>query len=127
LGQFDGRFYNHLVLKQALHTYRALILRVVDGDTVAAEIDLGLRMSSAQTLRLAGIDAPERRSDDPRTREQASGAATRLAELIQGKRVIIRTSKAEKYGRWLAQIWLEDGTDVNQQLIDEGWAKPWKS
>lgn len=110
----------------ALYTYKALVLRCIDGDTIVAEIDLGLRMSSSQTLRLIGIDTAELRSHDPRTRELANAGAKRTAELVQGKRVIIRTTKSDSFGRYLAQVWLEDGTDVNQTLVDEGYAQPWK-
>lgn len=110
----------------ALYTYKALVLRVIDGDTCVAELDLGFRMSSSQTLRLLGIDTPELRSHDPLERAQAAAASQRLQVLIQGKRIIVRTTKADSFGRYLAQIWLEDGTDINQLLLDEGYAKPWK-
>ena len=42
-------------------SYKATVLRVVDGDTVDAEIDLGFRMKTTQRLRLKGIDTPELR------------------------------------------------------------------
>lgn len=111
----------------ALYTYKALILRVIDGDTCVAEIDLGFRMTNGQTLRLLGIDTPELKSKDAIEKTKAQAAHLRLAELVQGKRVIVRTQKTDHFGRYLAQVWLEDGTDVNQQLVDEGYAKPWKA
>ena len=120
--------------------YRAYVIRVVDGDTVHLVIDRGMHDYSLEKVRLAGIDAPELRprvgSPSQRTHERALAEAStqRLRELILHKEVVIRTAKAGKFGRWLAQIYLPDDnkTTANQVLLDEGHAveygtkRPWR-
>lgn len=91
-----------------MYEYRARITRVIDGDTVEAEIDLGFHVSLTVTLRLAGINAPETRG----TERPRGLAATRYLEallhnLAGDTRVLtVRTRKdvTEKYGRYLADL-----------------------
>lgn len=107
--------------------YRARILRVIDGDTVEAEIDLGFRVSLRATLRLAGIDTPELRGP---TRE-AGRAATDYLELLLSKlagperQVTVRTQKDRtgKYGRYLADL-VVGGRSLNEALVLAGHARP---
>lgn len=128
--------------------YRALVLRVVDGDTVMLLRDKGTYSYDVLKVRLAGIDAPERRprvgSAKQREAEKAlaEAATKRLEGLIAGQEVIIRTEKTGKFGRWLAQIEAPAGDieveivnepdTVNQILLEEGHAvvygqpRPWR-
>ena len=108
-----------------LYHYKALITAVYDGDTVTAEIDLGLKtMVKGEKLRLHRINAPEMRGD-----EKVEGKASRdyLRGRILGKEVIIETfrDKRGKYGRYIAEIWLpENGgyTNINDELVAQGHA-----
>lgn len=128
--------------------YRALVLRVVDGDTVMLLRDKGTYSYDVLKVRLAGIDAPEKRprvgSAKQREAERvlAEAAATRLESLIAGQEVIIKTEKTGKFGRWLAHIEAPSGTievevvnqpdTVNEILLEEGHAvvygqpRPWR-
>jgi micrococcal nuclease len=104
------------------YTYKAIVLDVYDGDTCTVDIDLGFGIwMKKQKLRLYGINTPELTGE-----QKQDGIKTRdyLASLIMGKEVIIETQKdkAEKYGRWLATIWL-DGVNLNKKLIEEGYAR----
>ena len=94
-----------------------------DGDTVTLDISLGFGVTMREKIRLLGINTPEVRG-----KEKLDGLISRdrLRELINGKDIIIATHKDKggKYGRLLATIYL-DGVDINQQLIDEGLAKPY--
>ncbi len=110
-----------------MYEYNATIIRVIDGDTVEAVIDLGFATSFRNTFRLFGIDTPELTSHDTAVRELAKRAKSRLVELIEGKTVLVRTHKPDKYGRWLVEIKTPDITlgTVNSQLIAEGFAKPY--
>ena len=102
------------------YTYRATIVRWVDGDTVWLTIDLGFRMSATTDFRLYGINTPER--GQPGYAE-ATAQAKALAPV--GSEVLVTTYKApDKYGRWLAEIFA-NGIDVNQTLITEGLAVPY--
>ena len=111
-------------MESFLYHYRALIISVYDGDTVRADIDLGCKVwIRNEPLRLLGIDAPEIRGE-----ERPRGLVSRdfLRELILGKEVFIRTLKDRKgkYGRYLAEIYLEgEDRSVNQIMIDSGMAE----
>lgn len=101
-----------------MFTYRATVLRVVDGDTIDVSIDLGFSTRTDRRLRLAGIDTPER--GHPR-HEAASSA---LRSLIEGKLVSITTSKGpSKWGYYLASIRTDDGIEVNDWMVVTGMAR----
>jgi micrococcal nuclease len=100
-----------------MYEYRAELIRIVDADTIEVRIDLGLDSERKISLRLAGIDAPERFT--------AAGkmATARLAELLGTKPFVIRTIKdrTEKYGRYLASIFVDD-VNINDAMVEEGHA-----
>ena len=110
----------------SLYHYRALITAAYDGDTVTAEIDLGLKtVVKGEKLRLHRINAPEMRGP-----EKIAGKAARdyLRHRILGKEVVIETFKDKrgKYGRYIAEIWLpeNDGyTNMNDELVEKGFAE----
>jgi len=100
-----------------MYEYNAIILRVVDGDTVHAQVDLGLETYRRIKLRLLNVYAPElREPGGPEARDY-------LRALVDGKSVVVRTEKdrTEKYGRYLCTILL-DGQDVNARLVETGHA-----
>lgn len=111
-----------------MYTYKAKLMRVVDGDTVDAEIDLGFGVFMKQRIRLYGIDTPESRTRDLEEKERGLAAKARLSELL-GKEFIVETilNKRGKFGRILGTLHVtqEDGTkmNINQQLVNEGHAK----
>lgn len=106
------------------------IIRVVDGDTVEAVVDLGFRVLLEMPLRIYGINTPER--GQPGFTE----AATALRKMLKmvpttrnqnpSCRVSVNTIKSsEKYGRYLAEIFLADGSSVAERMIKGGWAVPY--
>lgn len=110
-----------------LFHYRAHVTAVYDGDTCTADIDLGLGVwLRGEKLRLNRINAPELRGAD-----DAKGKAARdyLKSLVDGKDVLLQTIKdrREKYGRYLAEIWLEQQDapplNVNDALVAAGHAR----
>ena len=102
--------------------------RVVDGDTIDADIDLGFDISLTKRIRLAGIDTPESRTKDLAEKELGLDAKNWLKHrLEEAKDIIIRTQlpdSTEKYGRIIGQLYI-NGEDVslNQQMITEGYAR----
>jgi micrococcal nuclease len=103
------------------------VTKVVDGDTIDVDIDLGFNISYAQRVRLAGIDTPESRTKD--LREKALGLEVKNKVKIaieNAKRVVIKTElpdSTEKYGRILGWVYLDGAAkSLNEQLIDEGYA-----
>ena len=108
-----------------LYTYKARCVSVYDGDSITLDIDLGFNhWMLNQKIRLLGIDTPEIRGPE---RPGGLVSAERLRGLIEGKDVLMvsHRDRTGKYGRWLATIYLGN-TNINQLLLEEGWAKIYK-
>ena len=109
-----------------MYEYSAKVTKIVDGDSVWLEVDAGFRMTYRYNFRLARINTPELRSSDPEIKVKAYEAKDRMAELLPlGSVVRISTSKTGKYGRWLVEIWIDDGVtsrNVNDIMLEEGHA-----
>jgi micrococcal nuclease len=115
------------MLKENLHmyVYQAVVVRVYDGDTITVRIDLGFGVSKIETLRLFGIDTPEVRGDE---REAGLKSRDWLRTLILNKEIIVKTYKDKKgkYGRYLADIFIEQETgpvNINDWLVRENLAE----
>ena len=101
--------------------YPAKIERVIDGDTIVADLSLGLDVVlDDQYVRLYGIDAWETRGEE---REKGLKAKEYLVERLKEGNIEIeirpawgRNSKG-KYGRWLGIIYV-GGVNINDELID---------
>ena len=110
----------------SLYEYRARVSRVVDGDTVDLDIDLGLRVTSRQRCRLFGLNAPEVRGSEREAGLLATDwLLTRLKEVEDEDGLItISTHKDKrgKYGRYLVTLFDESGAPINAQMIDAGHA-----
>lgn len=110
-----------------MYEYRARITRVIDGDTVEAEIDLGFHVTLSVTLRLDGINAPETRgAERPRGLAATRYLEALLDDLAGDTRLLtVRTRKdsTEKYGRYLAELIAGD-VNLNQALVAAGHAVP---
>lgn len=109
-----------------MYEYDAEVTKVIDGDSVWLEVDCGFRMTYHYNFRLSRINTPELRASDPEVKVKAYEAKDRLAELIPvGSKVKIKTAKSGKYGRWLAEIFMDDGVstrNVNDIMLEEGLA-----
>lgn len=120
-----GRGYN-------MYTYNAKVIRILDGDTVEAELDLGFGVSITRIVRMNGIDTPEKTSSILTVRELAAKATARAKYALENKKVILKTQldKGDKYGRVLAYIYesqreLDADQSFNLKLIQEGLAFPY--
>ena len=103
------------------------VLKVVDGDTIDVDIDLGFNISYTQRVRLAGIDAPESRTKDAREKALGLEVKDKLKKAIDAaKDVVVKTElpdSSEKYGRILGWVYLDGSAkSINEQLIEEGYA-----
>ena len=102
--------------------YRATLDRVVDGDTLDCDLDLGFDVIlQKQRVRLAGIDTPESRTRNLKEKALGLKAKERLIELCEGKFKVKSLGKG-KYGRILGIPYTADGEDICQKLIKEGHA-----
>jgi micrococcal nuclease len=111
-----------------MYEYRVRkVHKIVDGDTIDVDIDLGFNISYFQRVRLAGIDTPESRTRDLVEKQLGIEVKNRLADLLaNAKTVVIRTEKpdsTEKYGRVLGWLYV-DGSEqsINHALIAGGYA-----
>lgn len=111
-----------------MYEYRVKkVLKVVDGDTIDVDIDLGFNVSYTQRVRLAGIDTPESRTTD--LREKALGLEVKeyLKSLLDSTDdIVIQTEKpdsSEKYGRILGWLFInDDEISLNEKMINDGYA-----
>ena len=107
------------------------ISKVVDGDTIDADIDLGFDISLSKRIRLAGIDTPESRTTN--VKEKAMGLESKewLKKTLEGaKDILIKTElpdSTEKYGRIIGHLFINgQETSLNNQMIAEGYALPYE-
>lgn len=103
------------------------ITKIVDGDTIDVDIDLGFNISYSQRLRLAGIDTPESRTSDKFEKTLGIESKEYLKyKFKDAKDIVVKTEKpdsSEKYGRILGWIYLDGNTkSVNEQMIEDGYA-----
>ena len=106
--------------------YNAKVIRVVDGDTVDAMIDLGFDTWKKVRIRLVGINAPESRTRDLEEKKRGLAAKARLKELLEEgeNKFILESQGVGKYGRCLGVIHLNDAT-AQSILINEGHGVPY--
>lgn len=108
------------------------VLKVVDGDTIDASIDLGFSISLEKRIRLAGVDTPESRTTDANEKKLGLEVKEWLKKKLEGQTdIVVKTElpdSTEKYGRILGHLFIGDKEvsavnkkkSVNQQMIDEG-------
>ena len=104
-----------------MYNYEAKVTRVVDGDTVDCDIDLGFGIHTHQRIRLAGINAPERYTNEGK-------AATQwlIQQLVKYDLEIVLTVEKNrgKYGRWIGWLRCQDEL-INDLIVQKGHARPY--
>lgn len=96
------------------------VVRVVDGDTIVVDLD-----GTETKVRLIGVDTPESvHPDAARNTDEGKIAAEWTTELLTDRRVYLEydTDRTDDYGRTLAYVWLEDGSMVQDRLLESGMA-----
>lgn len=116
-----------------MYEYRANLIKVVDGDTVDVDIDLGFGVwLKDERVRIAGIDTPESRTSDKVEKLFGLAAKKRVQELLAEK-VVLKTFAAKdgedmkgKFGRILGDFYVgNDKKLLTEVMIDEGHAVPY--
>ena len=98
------------------------VARIIDGDTVVLEIDMGNRITWTAPFQIDGINAPD--IGEP----GGSEARLFLFELLKGGVALAETIKPDKYGRWLVRLYTSIGLDgvpegdVGEAMIEAGHA-----
>ena len=99
-----------------MYNYKAIVNRVIDGDTINLTLDLGFRLTYTANCRLAGINAPELDTQEGKDSRDA------LKLLVgQGEDVDIISTGLDKYGRPIVVI-KYNGIDINIEMIKKGYA-----
>ena len=120
-----------------MYEYQTKIVKVVDGDTVDVNIDLGFGMwMMDERVRIMGIDTPESRTRDKIEKKFGLAAKARLKSLL-GKEAVLKTlvnkngeDMKGKFGRILGDFTCYDVTNdrhvpVSKILVQEGHAVPY--
>jgi micrococcal nuclease len=107
------------------------ILKVVDGDTIDADIDLGFDISLSKRIRLAGVDTPESRTTDVNEKKYGLESKEWLKHKVENaKNILIKTElpdSTEKYGRIIGHLYINDQeSSLNDQMVVEGYAWTYK-
>ena len=103
--------------------YNATVVKVVDGDTIDAMVDLGFGTWKKVRIRMHGINAPESRTRDLEEKKKGLAAKARLIEMLEENKneFILVSHGVGKFGRCLGEIFLnKKENSVNKQLIWEG-------
>ena len=109
-----------------MYTYKITVDRVVDGDTIDANIDLGFDVSVKKRIRFMGINAPESRTRNAEEKVKGLAAKERVKSLLEDAETItVKSHGVGKFGRCLGELILtQAGEDINlnKLLISEGHA-----
>ena len=103
-----------------MYEYGCKVTRVVDGDTIDVDLDLGFDIIYKCRVRLYGIDTPESRTRNKDEKVRGKLASKFLQDAINhGDHVILRTQLKDskgKFGRVLASV-IVDGIDINKSMV----------
>jgi len=110
-----------------MYTYKAKLDRVIDGDTIDVNMDLGFDISVHKRIRLAGIDTPESRTRDLEEKKRGLASKARLIELLDKGDLVVESQEVGKYGRVLGVLHvypenLSLPININDTLVEEGFA-----
>lgn len=110
-----------------MYTYNVKVVRVVDGDTVDVDIDLGFGMTyKKQRVRMMGIDTPESRTRDLEEKFYGKLSKAHLESILAEGEIQLQSHGKGKFGRILGELFVGDSSySVNQQMIDENHAVPY--
>ena len=104
-----------------MYEYKCKLVKVVDGDTVDVDIDLGFGVwLQNQRIRMYGIDAPESRTSDKVEKVYGMAAKDFVIKWTNAGDLVLKTFKdgKGKYGRILGELWYND-VNINQKMIEE--------
>ena len=105
--------------------YRCKLIKVIDGDTIDIDIDLGFGVwLRNQRIRMYGIDTPESRTRDLEEKKYGIAAKAFLTEMLDDSHLILKTHKDErgKFGRILGEVWRTTNfadQSINDYMIEK--------
>ena len=104
-----------------MYRYKVNVVKVVDGDTVDVDIDLGFGMSyKKQRVRMVGIDTPESRTRDLGEKKFGKASKAHLKSILEAGDIELVSHDKGKFGRILGDLFIGSSTfSVNQQMIND--------
>ena len=109
-----------------MYQYKAVVKRVIDGDTMELTVDLGFYVSINIRVRVLDVDTYETKGE---YKDYGLKIKEATDQLLTGKQVIIETkatelsSKTDKYGRWLCNVRYDDGKDLKEWIEAHNYNK----
>jgi micrococcal nuclease len=110
-----------------MYEYKARLIRVIDGDTIDADIDLGFGVWVRQRIKLYGINTPDSKSKDPEVRDKGIASRNKLIEILP-REFVVQTilNKRGKFGRVLGNLFVQvdehHKQNINDTMVEEGVA-----
>ncbi len=110
-----------------MYRYNVEVTRVVDGDTVDVDIDLGFGMIyKKQRVRMMGIDTPESRTRNLEEKYYGKLSKAHFQKILSEGNIQLLSHDKGKFGRILGELFIGDSVySINQQMIDEHHAVPY--
>ena len=110
-----------------MYRYKVYVTRIVDGDTVDVDVDLGFGMIyKKQRVRMMGIDTPESRTRDLEEKFYGKASKANLKRILKDQDIQMVSHDKGKFGRILGELFIGDSSySINQQQIDEYHAVPY--
>lgn len=102
-----------------MYEYKAKVTRVIDGDTMICEVDLGFSITVTERIRLRGINTPEVRGNQ---KKRGLEVKEIVRSIIEGKEITLQVYKKGKYGRFIADIIIDDA-NLSDYLIENELGK----
>ena len=104
-----------------MYNYKTKLVKVIDGDTIVLDVDLGFHITARETIRLLNVDAPETRTLDLVEKARGNKVKDLVSHVLTGASDIeLMSKKQDKYGRWLGVV-IVDGHNLNELV--EKWSK----
>lgn len=103
-----------------MYTYKGKIIKIIDGDTIDVEFDVGFHLKATHRCRLYGIDTPEKKEENW---AKAKECLTKITNEC-GPDFIFKTYKSDSFGRWLIEIFTteKDPISINEWMLLNGFA-----
>jgi len=105
-----------------IREYKAETHRVIDGDTIVFDLDLGFKIKKRATIRVLGVDTAETYGVSHDSKEYKAGK--KQAKFVknwleEADSLTVRTDEKGKYGRWLGEIHNDKGKSLNDLLLEK--------